>query len=80
MKKNKGIKIAIIVLLVILVLGGILLAYLYLATDTLRTNKQLFFKYIIDDKQLGAMLEDDKLTNYIEKLKLICYNFYTLFI
>lgn len=69
MKKNKGIKIAIIVLLVILVIGGILLAYLYLGTDTLRTNKQLFLKYLTEDKQLGEMLEADQLTGYIEKLQ-----------
>ena len=48
--KKKGILIAIIVLIVLLVLAGGAFAYIYFATDLLKTDKQLFAKYLM---QLG---------------------------
>ena len=69
MKKNKGIKIAIIVLLVILILGGILLAYIYMGTNILKTDKQAFFNYISEEKQIGNILKEDSLEKYLEKIE-----------
>ncbi len=63
--KNIG-KILIILIVVILILGGVF-AYLYFGTDLLKTNEQLFFKY------LGQLVEsengfiDNKLTEYTNK-------------
>ena len=66
MKTNAIKKIIIIVLIAILILGGIF-AYLYFGTDLLKTNEQLFFKYLgqMVDTQDGFM--DSQLTAYSNK-------------
>lgn len=66
MKTNAIKKIIIIVLIAILILGGIF-AYLYFGTDLLKTNGQLFFKYLgqIVDVQDGFF--DSQLTQYFNK-------------
>ncbi len=43
-KHNKGLKIAIITLMIILVIG-IAFSCLYFFTDIFKSNKELFFKY-----------------------------------
>ena len=45
--KKKGILIAIIVLIVLLVLAGGAFAYIFFATDLLKTDKELFQKYAV---------------------------------
>lgn len=65
--KQKIIKRLIIVLLItILILGGIF-AYLYFGTDILKTNEQLFFKYLgqMVDTQEGFI--DTQLIEYSNK-------------
>lgn len=65
--KTKTIgKILIILIVVILILGGVF-AYLYFGTDLLKTNEQLFFKYLgqIVDSENGFI--DSKLTEYSNK-------------
>ena len=65
--KTKTIgKILIILIVVILMLGGVF-AYLYFGTDLLKTNEQLFFKYLgqIVDSENGFI--DSKLTEYTNK-------------
>ena len=65
--KTKTIeKLIIIVIVLIFILGGIF-AYLYCATDVLKTNAQLFFKYLgqMVDVQDGFI--DNQLTEYSKK-------------
>ena len=65
--KTKTIgKILIILIVVILILGGIF-AYLYFGTDLLKSNEQLFFKYLgqLVDSENGFI--DSKLTEYTNK-------------
>lgn len=66
MKTDTIKKIIIIVLIVILLLGGIF-AYLYFGTDLLKTNGQLFFKYLgqVVDVQDGFI--DSQLIEYSNK-------------
>ena len=45
MRKGNKILVAIIVMLIILMLAGGAFAYLYIATDTFKTNKEMFFTY-----------------------------------
>lgn len=45
MKKNKGLKIAIIILIILIVLVIATLALLYVFTDLFKSDKQLFAKY-----------------------------------
>lgn len=46
MKKNKGLKIAIIILIILIVLVIAALALLYVFTDLFKSDKQLFAKYV----------------------------------
>ena len=43
-KSNKGLIIALIICLVILIGAGGTFAYIYVATDLLKSNQELFFK------------------------------------
>lgn len=45
MKKGKKVLVIIIVILMLLLIAGGAFAYTYFATDLLRTDKELFFKY-----------------------------------
>ncbi len=65
--KNKKILliVLIVIILLLIVSGGIVFAYF--TTDFLKTNEQLFYKYI---SQIS--LEDfksEKLDNYLEKVQ-----------
>ena len=72
-KKNKTRRIIIIVLLVsILLLGGIM-AYLYVFTDILKSNKQLFFQYTSQIVQNEDGFIDKQVMQYIEKKKSTSY-------
>ena len=65
--KNKKIgKILLIMIILILILGGIF-AYLYFGTDLLKTNKQLFFKYLgqVAEQQDGFI--NSNLREYVNK-------------
>lgn len=66
MKAKTIEKLIIIVIVLIFILGGIF-AYLYFATDVLKTNAQLFFKYLgqMVDEQYGFI--DNQLTEYSKK-------------
>lgn len=45
MKSSKKIIIVIIVMMVLLLMAGAAFAYVYVATDVFRTDKEMFFKY-----------------------------------
>ncbi len=70
-KKSKVIFILIIVLVVLILLTGII--YAYFATDTFKSNKELFFKYMtqMGDKSDGFI--DTQLEQYFEKRKNVSY-------
>lgn len=73
MKSSKKIGIIIIVLLVLLLMVGAAFAYVYVATDILRTDKEMFFKYLTQitaeengflDKRIDTFLEKKTQTAY----------------
>lgn len=72
--KKKSLLITIIVLLVILILAGGIFAYIYLATDILKTDKEAFAKYALKlgDQEKGFVpnileqYESKKMTNAYE--------------
>ena len=53
--KKKSLLITIIVLLILLILAGGVFAYIYFTTDLLKTDKELFAKYVMQmgDKENG---------------------------
>ena len=66
-KKNKGLRVTIVILLIIILLlvGGI--AYLYFFTDMFKSNKQLFFKYTSQIVQSENGFIDNQLVQYFQK-------------
>lgn len=67
---KKVIKVLIIVLIILMLAIGGVFAYLYFATDTFRTNKQMFLKYALESKDfIYNQLKDEDLDNYKSKLK-----------
>ena len=66
-KSSKLILILIILLIILIAIAGV--AYTYFATDVFRTNKELFFKYIVQmvDEKEGFI--EPKLKEYFEKQK-----------
>ena len=68
MKKKKLIILLIIIVLVISITGGVL-AYLYFFTDSLRSNKETFFKYALENEKILDIFNSDTLENYASKQK-----------
>ena len=66
MKTNTIKKTIIIVLIIILILGGVF-AYLYFGTDLLKTNGQLFFKYLGQVVDIRDGFIDSQLLEYSNK-------------
>lgn len=59
MQKKKGL-IVFISILIIILLFCLILAMIYLKTDLLKTNKQLFYKYLLEENQMLEMLKIEK--------------------
>lgn len=68
MKKNKKIPIIISVILIVLVVIAFLL-YLYMSTDFLKSNSQLFAKYLSQNEENIKKITDFELAEVISKLK-----------
>lgn len=71
---KKVIKVLIIVLIILMLAIGGVFAYLFFATDTFRTDKQMFLKYALESKDfIYNQLKDEDLDAYKMKLKNIPY-------
>ena len=67
---KKVIKVLIIVLIILMLSIGGVFAYLYFATDILKSNKQMFLKYFAESKDfIYNQLKDEDLDNYKKKLQ-----------
>ena len=55
MQKKKTLIIFFSILIFILVFSGIM-TFIYLKTDLLKSNKQLFFKYLIEENKMWKMI------------------------
>lgn len=65
---KKGIKISIIVVLIMLILAGAALAYLYLKTDTFKSDEELFIEYSkVMLENLCTIIEDNNTQNYEQR-------------
>ena len=66
----KAIKITIIVLIILILAISGTFAYLYIGTDMLKTNKQMFIKYFAESQNMiYNHLKDEDLEAYKQKLK-----------
>ena len=72
--KKKTLLIVIIFIIILLLIAGGVFAYLFLATDMFKTNKELFAKYtalMINDKSDSEAITS--LENYFNKKKSVAY-------
>lgn len=65
-KKYKVLMVVIIILAIILIAGGVF-AYLYFGTDTFKSNKELFVKYIAQNDNIIKKFESKELNTYAER-------------
>ena len=72
--KKKGLLITIIVLIVLLILAGGAFAYIYLGTDLLKTDKELFAKYAMQMGEQESGFSPSILTDYENKKKTMPYS------
>ena len=72
--KKKGLLITIIVLIVLLILAGGAFAYIYLGTDLLKSDKELFTKYAMQMGEQENGFVPNILTNYEDKKKTTKYS------
>ena len=66
-KTNKVLIIILITFLIILICGGGAIAYVYFATDLLKSNQELFFKYLSQVVDEEDCFLDTQIANYYEK-------------
>lgn len=67
MKKNKGLKITIIILAILIILSIIAFALIYVFTDLFKSNKELFAKYAVSMMQEKTAFLTSNLKEYINK-------------
>ena len=67
MKKNKGLKITIIILAILIILSVIAFALIYVFTDLFKSNKELFAKYAVSMMQEKTAFLPSNLKENINK-------------
>ena len=71
-KKQIKIPIVIVILLIIILAGGICFAYFF--TDIFKTDKEMFFTYIVQNSELLDFFEDSDLEEYKSKQEITAYS------
>lgn len=66
-------KIILVVLLIVLLLGAGV-AYAYFATDAFKTDRDIFFSYLLDEKIFELEPEEQKLAEYLKKKENVAYS------
>ena len=67
--KSKKILIIVIIIIAILTIVGGTFAYLYVATDTFKSDKELFAKYMSQNINIVQKLEDSQIIDTYKNLK-----------
>lgn len=67
MKKNKGLKITIIILAILIILSVIAFALIYVFTDLFKSNKELFAKYAVSMMQEKTAFLPSNFKEYTNK-------------
>ena len=71
--KKKVLIILIIVLSVLLIAGGVF-AFIFFGTDTFKSNKDMFLKYISKNTEIVDMFKDQDIKSYAEKQRTTPYS------
>ncbi len=67
MRRNKVLLIVIILMIVLVVLLGGGLAFAYFFTDTFKSDKEMFLKYVAKNSEILEILKDEDIANYGKK-------------
>ena len=67
--KSKKILIVVIIIIAMLAVGGGVFAYLYITTDTFRSDKELFSKYIYQNIEMLNKYSDSQILKQYSGLK-----------
>lgn len=67
--KNKKVLIIVIIIIAILCICGGILAYLFIATDTFKSDKELFAKYISQNIEIVEKFGDSQIIKTYKNLK-----------
>lgn len=70
---KKTVLIAIIAVVLMILILGVIFVYIFLFTDAMKSNKQLFFKYTIKNAELFQSIETEPLKNFYKKKQVIPY-------
>lgn len=68
MKSKKILIVVIIIIIALLAIGGGIFAYLYLATDTFKSDKELFAKYISQNEEMLQNLGNSQIFKIYKSL------------
>ena len=67
--KSKKILIITIIIILVLAVAGTVFGYLYMATDTFKSDKELFSKYISQNIETFQKIEDSQITQMYKNMK-----------
>lgn len=67
--RNKKILIIVIITILVLVIVGATFAYLFIATDTFKSDKELFAKYMKQNKEVFNEILDSSIYTTLENTK-----------
>lgn len=66
---SKKIIITVIIIIFVLAIAGTVLGYLFLATDTFKSGKELFSKYIVQNREMLNTLLDSSISTTLDSVK-----------
>lgn len=66
---SKKIIITVIIIIFVLAIAGTVLGYLFLATDTFKSGKELFSKYIVQNREMINTLLDSSISTTLDSVK-----------
>ncbi len=67
--KSKKILIITIIIILVLAVAGTVFGYLYMATDTFKSDKELFSKYISQNIETFQKMKDSQITQMYKNIK-----------
>ena len=67
--RSKKIFIVVIIIILVLAVAGTVFGYLFLATDTFKSGKELFSKYIVQNREMLNTLLDSSISTTLDGVK-----------
>ena len=68
-RRSKIILIIVMIIILVLAVAGTVFGYLFFATDTFKSGKELFAKYIVQNKEMINILLDSSISTTLDSVK-----------